>query len=96
MKKDGVTADEVAGAIRRYRVAQAFGRDGTSQVAGALNEYVATGDWTLFVTLEDAVSRVTPADVQRVARKYLNEDQSTTGWFIPKVPEADKKAPAKS
>jgi hypothetical protein len=25
--------------------------------------------------------------VQRVARKYLTEDQSTTGWFVP-LPDA--------
>ncbi len=43
------------------------------------------GDWTQFVTYIDAVSKVTPADVQRVAKTYLNEDQSTTGWFVPVV-----------
>jgi hypothetical protein len=26
---------------------------------------------------------VTPADVLRVAEKYLDYDQSTTGWFVP-------------
>jgi predicted Zn-dependent peptidase len=47
--------------------------------------------------MEDSVSRVTPADVQRVARKYLNEDQSTTGWYVPVLPPAtDNKTPAKS
>jgi zinc protease len=88
LKKDGVTAEEVAAAVRRFRVQQAFGRDGTNAVAFALNEYVATGDWTLYVTLEENVARVTPADVLRVARKYLNEDQSTTGWYVPIVPAA--------
>jgi zinc protease len=29
------------------------------------------------------VEKVTPTDVQRVANAYLNEDQSTTGWFVP-------------
>jgi len=33
------------------------------------------------------VEHVTPADVQRVARRYFTEDQSTTGWFVP-VPAA--------
>jgi zinc protease len=83
VKREGVTAAEVSAAIRRFQVQQALERDGTSAVAFALNEYVATGDWTLYVTLEENVARVTPADVQRVARKYLNEDQSTTGWYVP-------------
>ena len=96
VKRDGVTAAEVAAAIRRFRVQQALGQDGTSAVAFALNEYVAIGDWTLFVTLEEGVARVTPADVQRVARKYLNEDQSTTGWYVPIVPEAVRNAAAGS
>lgn len=96
VKRDGVTAAEVAAAIRRFRVQQAWGHDGTSAVAFALNEYVAVGDWTLYVTLEEGVARVTPADVQRVARKYLNEDQSTTGWYVPIVPEAGRNAAAGS
>jgi zinc protease len=48
-----------------------------------LNEWIASGDWTLFYTLEEAMGKVTAADVQRVAKKYLNVDQSTTGWFVP-------------
>ena len=31
---------------------------------------------------------MTAADVQRVANKYFNVDQSTTGWFIPMEPGA--------
>jgi zinc protease len=33
---------------------------------------------------------VTPADVQRVAKQYFNEDQSTTGWFVPVHSGAEK------
>jgi zinc protease len=36
------------------------------------------------------VEEVTPADVQRVARQYLNEDQSTTGWFVPTPKSGEK------
>src|SRR5690606_1987174 len=92
VKRDGVTAAEVAAAIRRFRVQQALWRDGTNAVAYALSEYVSIGDWTLYATLEEGVARVTPADVQRVAQKYLNEDQSTTGWYVPIVPEANGNA----
>jgi zinc protease len=37
----------------------------------------------LYVTFPQKVEQVTPADVQRAAKQYLNEDQSTTGWFVP-------------
>ena len=30
-----------------------------------------------------ALERTNAADVQRVAKKYLGHDQSTTGWFVP-------------
>ncbi|MFP3607901.1 hypothetical protein, partial [Paraburkholderia sp. SIMBA_053] len=40
--------------------------------------------------------KVTPADVLRVANKYLVEDQSTTGYFIPKQAGAQNTAAAKA
>jgi len=90
LKKDGVTAKEVATAAAKFLADSAFQRDGTFAIASNLNECIATGDWTLFYTVDEAVAKVTPADVQRVARKYLVEDQSTTGWFVPVVPAEEK------
>lgn len=85
VKKDGVTSEEVARVVSQYRAQEAFGRDGTAQVAAALAEWIAVGDWTLFVTYIDKIAKVTAADVRRVAKTYLNADQSTTGWFVPVV-----------
>lgn len=90
VKSEGVTASEVAAAIRRYRATLALYRDGSAAVAAALGEAVASGDWTLYVSELQNVEKVTPSDVQRVARQYLNEDQSTTGWFVPIETEAEK------
>src|SRR6202789_400057 len=90
IKTDGVTADEVQRVKQQYIAADAYKRDGTSAIAGEINEWIAVGDWTLYVTFPQKVQQVTPADVQRVARQYLNEDQSTTGWFIPVPPTAEK------
>jgi zinc protease len=83
VKRDGVTPEEVRRVANQSRAGEAYGRDGTSGLAAALNEAIAVGDWTLAVTHAERISRVTPADVQRVAQKYLREDQSTTGWFVP-------------
>jgi zinc protease len=83
IKTQGVTAEEVAQARQQYRADRAYRLDGTDSVVDELNEWIATGDWTEFVRFSDAVEKVTPADVQRVAKAYLNEDQSTTGWFVP-------------
>jgi zinc protease len=83
VKSAGVTAVEVERVVRQYRAAEAYARDGTANVASALNEWIAVGDWTLYARYADEMAKVTPADVQRVAKTYLGHDQSTTGWFVP-------------
>jgi zinc protease len=85
IKSGGVTQAEVARAVRQYLASEAYARDGTSNVASSLNEWIAVGDWTLYARYADKVSKVTPADVKRVAQKYLAHEQSTTGWFVPVV-----------
>jgi zinc protease len=86
IKTDGVSAAEVARVKQQYIAADAYKRDGTAAIAEEINEWIAVGDWTLFVTFPQKVQQVTPADVQRVAKEYLTEDQNTTGWFIPVAP----------
>jgi zinc protease len=83
IKTAGVTPAEIERVKQQFIAADAYKRDGTAGVAGELNEWIAVGDWTLYVTFPQKVEAVTPADVQRVARKYLTEDQSITGWFVP-------------
>ncbi|GAC1305939.1 MAG: pitrilysin family protein [Steroidobacteraceae bacterium] len=90
IKRAGVQPSEIARVKQQYIAADAYKRDGTAGVASELNEWIAIGDWTLYVTFPQKVQAVTPADVQRVARQYLNDDQSTTGWFIPVKPAAEK------
>ncbi len=90
LKKDGVTEKEVATAAAKLLADSAFQRDGTFAIASNLNECIATGDWQLYYTVDEAVKKVTAADVQRVAQHYLVEDQSTTGWFVPVVAPDEK------
>ncbi|HWJ35795.1 MAG TPA: pitrilysin family protein [Steroidobacteraceae bacterium] len=90
IKSDGVTPAEIARVKQQFIAADAYKRDGTAAVASELNEWIGVGDWTLYVEFPQKVMQVTPADVQRVAKQYLNEDQSTTGWFVPTHPGAEK------
>jgi len=90
IKSDGVTAAEVARVKQQFIAAEAYKRDGTAAIAGELNEWIAVGDWALYVTFPQKVQQVTPADVQRVAKEYLKDDQSTAGWFIPVPPKVEK------
>lgn len=87
VKRDGVTEGEVQAAIAKYLADTAFQRDGSFSVAGNLNDWIAVGDWTLYYGIEEATRKVTAADLKRVANKYLDVDQSTTGWFVPVTPE---------
>ena len=90
VKSGGVTAAEVARVKQQYLAEDAYKRDGTAAIASELNEWIAVGDWTLYVTFPQKVEQVQPADVQRVAKQYLNEDQSTSGWFVPTKQPAEK------
>jgi zinc protease len=92
VKKDGVTPEELATALAKYDAATAYARDGSFAIASVLNETIAAGDWTLYYTLDDATHKVTTADVQRVANKYLVADHATTGWFVPAAADAAEPA----
>ena len=85
----GVTKEEVARAKAQTRASVAFSRDGSYAVASALNEAIAIGDWTFYTTFMDHIEKVSAKDIQRVAKKYLVEEKSTTGWFIPKTKKKD-------
>ena len=88
VKREGVTDGEVAAAIAQILAAASYGRDGSFAIASTLNEYIAAGDWTLYVNEDDLLKKVTAANVKRVANAYFLEDKRTTGWFIPNVPDA--------
>jgi zinc protease len=52
-------------------------------VALMLGNDVGDGDWRIFFLGRDEVSKVTPADVTRVAKAYLKSSNRTLGEFIP-------------
>ena len=81
---DGVDVEELQRAKAQINAQTAFTRDGTYSVASNLNEAIALGDWTYYTTFLKKVENVSIDDIRRVANTYLKEDQSTTGFFIPK------------
>lgn len=83
--KNGVDESEIMRAVAQIRATVAFSRDGSYAVASALNEAIAIGDWQFYTTFLEKIKLVTINDIMRVAEKYLVEDQSTVGWFIPKI-----------
>lgn len=82
VQEKGVTAEELAGAKRSSRLGSARSRDGVYSFLSSINEDIASGDWAHFITDREAMQKVTVKDIQRVAKNYLIDDQSTVGWFI--------------
>ena len=76
---------ELARLKKLVRAETAGKRDGAYSFLSSLNEDIATGDWTRFVTLPEQLLVVTPSQVRAVAKKYLNNTTSTVGWFVPKT-----------
>ena len=50
--------------------------------AGALVEFELMTSWRELDSYLPGIEAVTLADVQRVAAKYLTEDNRTVGWYI--------------
>ena len=60
-----------------------FGRESVHDLADEIAEAVTRNDVTYATTYLDRVLAVTPADVQRVAGKYLTEDKAVVVWSVP-------------
>ncbi len=82
--EDEMTAEEVERAKGQIIAHEAYGRDGTSNIAMQISEAEAVADWRFYKDYAVNISRVTPGDVRRVAHEYLTEDNRTVGLFIPK------------
>jgi zinc protease len=61
-----------------------------------LSEYMAQGDWRLIFLERDHLKKVTPEDVQRVAKAYLKDSNRTIGEFIPDAKPDRAEIPAKT
>lgn len=54
-----------------------------AQLASALSEMVADGDWRLFFLARDRITNMKLDDVQRVTAAYLTASNRTSGRYIP-------------
>jgi zinc protease len=60
-----------------------FAQDSVHQLAEMLGRYESVASWKLLDGFLEGVSKVTTADVQRVAQKYLVPDNRTVAILIP-------------
>ena len=84
---NGVSQQEIEKAQRAVKVGHTFAADSISARLSALNEAIAVGDWRFDIDYQENFNKVTSADIQSVAKKYMREDWRTCGYFIPKGEE---------
>jgi zinc protease len=92
------TTQELEKALRQTRAQLAYGLDGVTGQAFALGYFTSIASYDYLDTLVENLSKVKPADVQKIAAKYLQTENQTLGWFIPTeepAGEAEKGAPPK-
>jgi zinc protease len=77
------SADELARARAQVESSFVFAQDSMFYRALVLGTYEVAGGWRQIDDFLPAISRVTPEDVQRVARDHLTESNRTTGTLIP-------------
>jgi zinc protease len=96
LQAKGVTADEIARAKAQVKASYLLGnRDINSQARQLGNDQTTTGDYQFTDKYLAGVERTTAADVQRVAKKYLQPNLKTIGYFQP-TQITDKTAPTAS
>ena len=83
MPNDPPTQEEVDRAKGRLLKNIELSLTNSQTIALMLGGYAGDGDWRSFFLMRDEISKVTPADVERVAKAYLKSSNRTLGEFIP-------------
>lgn len=89
VQNEPVSAAEVERAVKQARALFAYGSESITNQGFWLGyaEMFANYDW--FLTYLDKLAAVTPADVQRVARKYLRPEARVVGVYLPEGGDVD-------
>ena len=83
--KEPPSAEEVQRAKNRQLKQMEMALTDSTRIGLDLSEYMAAGDWRLLFLERDRLKKVTPEDVQRVAKQYLKASNRTMGMFIPEA-----------
>lgn len=83
IKNTPPSEQEVQKAKNQIEASFVFGQDSLYMQAMRIGMFEILGGWRLMDTYLEGIRRVTSEDVQRVAKKYLTEDNRTVGILIP-------------
>jgi len=91
IKNNPPSEKEVQKAKNQIEASFIFGQDSLYRQAMQLGMFEVLGGWKLIDSYLEGIRKVKPADVQRVAQKYLTEDNRTVGVLVPlKEGESEK------
>ncbi len=82
-KSEPVSDRELEKAKNQVEAAFVFGQDSIFGQAMRVGQYEATARWQLLDSYLAGIRKVTPADILKVAKKYLDPDQRTVGILVP-------------
>lgn len=87
VQNESVTSEEISRAIKQARALFAYHSENITSQASWLGhaEMFSTYEW--FTSYLDNLAKVTPAEVQAVAQKYLRKQNRVVGTYIPKGAE---------
>ena len=89
VRQHPVSAVDVQQAVTQIRASEVLGSVSVDAQAGSLGmDATSAGDYRYTDRFLAALTRVTPADVQRVAQKYLADGSRTVGYFQPTAVQA--------
>lgn len=85
LKTEPVSDDELTKTKNQLRADYIRGLDSNEGLAGKLSYFESmTGDYRYLTTYLDTLSKVTAADIQQAAQKYLTMENRTVAILIPK------------
>ena len=88
LREEVPASSELARAKKQLQATFVYSRDSVRSLAQQLGYYETVDSWRYLTSYLDEVMKVTPADIRRVALRYLAEDFRTVGCYDP-VPAGD-------
>jgi len=85
LQDEFVTDEEIKKAINQAEANFVYSQSSVSNRASRLGFYESLISYKYLGTYLDKISSVSKEDIQRVAQKYLTEDNRTVGHFLPTV-----------
>jgi len=93
LKSEPVGDDELQKAKNRIEASFVYGQDSLFYQAMLIAEHETALDWRSIDAYIPSIRKVSAGDIMRVAKAYLNKDNSTVGILIPLPPRAGKIIP---